>query len=62
MSVAQQCAKYMRNGGRVVFAANFTNYMPQNEYIRHFFRTFGCFWHFSELRKAVTIQQVWHAP
>lgn len=55
--VAQECARYMRNGGRVVFAANFANYMDRNEDVRHFFSKFGCFWHFASVRKGVPVRK-----
>jgi hypothetical protein len=55
--VVQECARYMRNGGRVVSAANFANYMDGNEDVRHFFSKFGCFWHFARVRKGVPVRK-----
>ncbi|KIW06069.1 uncharacterized protein PV09_03241 [Verruconis gallopava] len=46
--VTVACVEYMRRGGRVVFAANFANYMPPTQDVRRFFSSFGVFWTFED--------------
>ena len=54
--IRSMCAKYVRRGGRLVFACNFANYMPRDQNIRRFFQTFGLYWTFAGDRKGLAIR------